>query len=195
MSRAPALQSFLDALAAGFGQATDTAAVRVAEKIFTAGGRATLPGQIKPHRLPVCEYIEPAVSNARSADGDAARVANALAELESDLQWRRRVPSAADSDDFQHNHANAVVLGPDGLEVRNDIQIGISLLAPLTTYPDHRHPPEEIYFVLSAGEWRQNTLPWHEPGIGGVVHNEPDIVHAMRAADAPLLAVWCLWMG
>ena len=32
-----------------------------------------------------------------------------------------------------------------------------------------------------------------EPGIGGVVHNAPDVVHAMRATSAPLLAVWCLW--
>jgi quercetin dioxygenase-like cupin family protein len=60
-------------------------------------------------------------------------------------------------------------------------------------YPDHRHPPEEIYIAMSRGEWRQASNPWHEPGIGNLVYNPPNIVHAMRSADQPLLAVWFLW--
>ena len=68
-------------------------------------------------------------------------------------------------------------------------------MAPNTRYPDHRHPPEEVYLVLSPGEWRQGDGAWHEPGPGGVVHNPPAIVHAMRSGDTPLLAIWCLWMG
>ena len=43
------------------------------------------------------------------------------------------------------------------------------------------------------GEWRQASNPWHEPGIGNLVYNPPNIVHAMRSADQPLLAVWFLW--
>jgi hypothetical protein len=39
-------------------------------------------------------------------------------------------------------------------------------MAPNTRYPDHRHPPEEIYVVLSGGQWRQASGPWYEPGIG-----------------------------
>ncbi len=35
-------------------------------------------------------------------------------------------------------------------------------------------------------------LQWHEPGVGGVVYNPPDIVHAMRAEAKPLFAIWCL---
>jgi hypothetical protein len=59
----------------------------------------------------------------------------------------------------------------------------------------HRHPPEELYAVLSPGSWRQDAKPWHEPGLGGVVYNHPNVVHAMRSTEAPLLAVWCLWTG
>jgi quercetin dioxygenase-like cupin family protein len=68
-------------------------------------------------------------------------------------------------------------------------------MAPHTRYPDHRHPPEEIYVVLSEGEWCQESGPWHEPGIGGLVYNPPNIVHAMRSAERPLLALWFLWTG
>jgi hypothetical protein len=30
------------------------------------------------------------------------------------------------------------------------------------------------------------------PGIGGTVRNPPGVVHAMRAGETPLLAVWGL---
>ena len=65
-------------------------------------------------------------------------------------------------------------------------------MAPGITYPDHRHPPEEVYIVLSNGQWRQGSGPWHAPGVGGIVYNPHDIVHAMRSGDSPLLAIWCL---
>jgi quercetin dioxygenase-like cupin family protein len=66
-------------------------------------------------------------------------------------------------------------------------------MAPGITYPDHRHPPEEVYIVLSEGDWRQESGPWHTPGIGGIVYNPHDIVHAMRSSSSsPLLGIWCL---
>ncbi len=39
------------------------------------------------------------------------------------------------------------------------------------------------------------AAPWHAPGIGGLVYNPPDIIHATRATTAPLLAIWSLWAG
>jgi len=101
------------------------------------------------------------------------------------------------SDDpvFTGGHANVDIVGPaaEALEQRDDVRIGMSLMAPGITYPDHRHPPEEVYLVLSAGDWRQGARAWHSPGLGGIVYNPPDIVHAMRSTTTePLLAVWCL---
>jgi quercetin dioxygenase-like cupin family protein len=95
---------------------------------------------------------------------------------------------------FAAGHANANLLGPypEALERRDDVWVGVSLMAPEITYPDHNHPPEEVYLALSRGYWRQNTHPWHEPGIGGVVYNPPGITHAMRSGPEPFLAIWCL---
>ena len=73
-----------------------------------------------------------------------------------------------------------------------DVQIGVTIMAPQTTYPDHRHPPEEVYIALSDGQWRQNDGPWNEPGIGGLVYNPENIVHSMRSGKEPLFAIWCL---
>jgi hypothetical protein len=110
--------------------------------------------------------------------------------LADHLFWFQR--SAPHRPDFMAGHVNAEIIGPRGLEVRDDITIGISLMRPGLIYPDHHHLPEEIYIVLSEGLWRQNDHPWWSPGIGGYVYNPSHIVHSMRAVDTPLLALWCL---
>src|SRR3546814_14319672 len=79
------------------------------------------------------------------------------------------------SDNWPEGHANTLLVGPRGLEDRNDLSIGASLLAPQVRYPDHRHAPEEVYFVLSPGRFQHGASDWFEPGIGGTLSNEPNI--------------------
>lgn len=96
------------------------------------------------------------------------------------------------SSNFRDGHANAMILGPGGLEDRNDLWLGVTLMAPHVRYPDHDHPPEETYLVLSHGEFKQADKDWFSPGIGGSFYNPPGIKHAMRSLDRPLLAFWAL---
>lgn len=144
-------------------------------------------------RLPVCRHLPAALECALSQPAPIDALAKAFAAIEPRLNWKARAGSDTKDEQFLNNHANAIIAGPEGLEIRPDVRIGVSLMAPHTRYPDHHHPPEEIYVVLSDGEWRQASNPWHAPGIGGLVYNPPDIVHAMRSAEAPLLAFWFLW--
>lgn len=117
-------------------------------------------------------------------------LAQAYFSLADHLFWFQR--SSPQDPDFMAGHINAEIIGPRGLEKRDDITVGISLMQPGLTYPDHHHQPEEIYLVLSQGLWRQAGDPWWSPGIGGYVYNPSHIVHAMRSVDTPLLALWCL---
>jgi quercetin dioxygenase-like cupin family protein len=196
MSRTAELQTFLDVTRRAFQTpVADIAVHRLADRFFGALENPTATVFPEPRLLPVCEYLVPALNRAREQSGIAATLADALEGIASQLVWARRAGSPEDDATFQANHANTVVVGRDGLEIRDDVWIGITLLAPKTRYPDHRHAPEEIYSVLSPGEWKQNDGPWHSPGVGGVVHNPPDILHAMRSTTMPLLAVWCLWTG
>ena len=94
---------------------------------------------------------------------------------------------------FHDNHANAEIVSPAGLERRDDVRIGVSLVAPDIDYPRHRHPPEELYVVLSPGEWMKSDGPMQAKQSGDIVHNPPGVWHAMRSGDVPLLAIWCLW--
>jgi hypothetical protein len=114
--------------------------------------------------------------------------------IEPFLEWRRRptYDASTASSNFVLGHANAMVIGPSGLEDRRDVWLGVSLLAPEVRYPDHNHDPEEVYLVLSPGEFRQEEGHWFAPGIGGSVYNRPRIKHAMRSLAGPLFAFWVL---
>ena len=166
---------------------------KAAERIFSAL-RASIgqAGQQAPARPPVCAYLPAVLAQARRQPGPMGALADAFAAIEPRLEWKARGGAEAHGEDFLKGHANAALVGSEGLEIRSDVWLGVSLLAPHTRYPDHRHPPEEIYVVLSPGEWRQESKPWHAPGIGGLVYNPPNIIHAMRSAEQPLLALWFL---
>lgn len=195
--RQPPLQNFLDRLEASIvgNEAASAAAVQAAGRIFTAlRDRVAAPNAVQAARLPVCRHLAPAFAAARQGPAAARDLAAALEALEPSLAWRRRAGAEAQGGAFADSHANTMIVGPAGIEPREDAWVGVSLVAPGVTYPDHQHPPEEIYSVLSSSEWRQRADAWIRPGIGGIVYNPPGIVHAMRAGSQPLLAVWCLWV-
>lgn len=140
----------------------------------------------------VAHHLDDALARLPPDADDLVGLGDRFRALAGDLDWARRPPGADDPKGFRDRHANATLVGMDGLERRSDVRIGASLLAPSTTYPAHRHPPEELYLVLSGGDWRNSDTGWWTPGIGGLVHNPPGIEHAMRAGNAPLFAIWCL---
>ena len=145
----------------------------------------------RPQQQPACRHLPECFAELEKTGGNLGKLAAALREIEPHLSWnnqseRRKSAMLAD------NYADTFIVGPGGFAPSSEIEIGISVMAPQITYPDHRHPPEELYLVLSEGEWRQNADAWHEPGVGGVVYNPADIVHAMRAGTKPLFAIWCL---
>lgn len=193
--RSDSLQEFLAAARAAFAAHTrDPRALASLSRIFAAletpGEMSRTPGA----RLPVCAALTKAADLTKFHDPTLRRFVEAFLRLEPDLQWRPRSGSVSTANEgFAEGHANAMIIGPGGAERRNDAWIGVSLLAPGIRYPDHTHPPEETYLVLSEGEFRQGAGEWFAPGIGGTLYNSPGIVHAMRSGDAPLFACWALW--
>jgi quercetin dioxygenase-like cupin family protein len=196
--RSPDLQRFVTIAEAAIhhGSGADGRIPAAAERMFTAlrTPSAQTAGS-ETVQLPVCSHLPTALEHARRQPGPVAGLAEAFAAIEPQLNWTIRAGAEAQGEEFLNGHANATITGQDGLEIRPDVRIGVSLMAPHTLYPDHHHPPEEIYVVLSGGQWRQASNPWHEPGSGGLVYNPPSIVHAMRSTELPLLALWFLWTG
>jgi hypothetical protein len=196
--RSPDLQLFLTAAETVIrhGIHVPEPGAATAARIFTALRMpSVVTGRTGSGRQPVCRHLAAALAQARLRRGPVTAFADAFAAIEPGLGWGTRPGAEAHGERFLSGHANATIVGPDGLEVRRDVWIGASLMAPHTRYPDHSHPPEEVYVVLSRGEWRQGTGPWWEPGSGGLVYNPANVVHAMRSTEAPLLAIWFLWTG
>lgn len=188
------LQDFLDALRGELShRQLGAAAGRCLWRVFDTLD-SPRPITVKEHaRLPACAHLGDALDTARQASPSLAKIADAFTALEPHLAWTRR-PSAdhTASANFADGHANAMIVGPNGYEPRDDVWVGVSLLAPDVRYPDHHHAPEEVYLVLSNGRFRQGEDDWFEPGIGGSFYNTSNIKHAMASSDEPLFAIWCL---
>ena len=197
MRRSFALARFLsatrDALATRtrVGTPSGDAASRVFDALDTSVG-VTGPGASQPP--PAYRHLATALGRARAVP-EIAAVAEAFAALEPELRWSRRAGSEAHGTVFHDGHANAVIVGPTGLEQRSDVLIGMSLVAPDVRYVDHRHPPEEVYLVMSDGDWYREGDGWHTPGVGGILYNPANVVHAMRSGPQALLALWLLPTG
>jgi len=172
--------------------APGSAAAQAAGLVFDrAGSVAGEPATETPRSLPVCrQWLGPAL--AMGASIRRAAVAEAVAEIAPGLHWMHRAGSETAAPTFRNGHANALILGPRGIETRDDVWIGVTLMAPGTTYVDHDHPPEEVYLSLTPGEWWNAGMDWTDPGMTGLIYNPPGIRHAMRAGATPFLALWFL---
>lgn len=143
-----------------------------------------------PATLPVCGVLGSALDQSHPP---RFAVAGALRALAPRLPWARRPSARPEDGAFWDGHANVTLAGPGGLEGREDVWVGASLMAPGVLYPDHSHAPEETYLALTPGQWWNSETEWTDPGAEGLIYNPPGIIHAMRSLpDRPFLALWFL---
>ncbi|RDU95766.1 dimethylsulfoniopropionate lyase [Trinickia dinghuensis] len=192
-SRPKEIQAFIDAARILFAVETRSKEARdLAVEIFA---RLEQPGEFRfetRERFPACDSLDKALEPYSDADDEYGQVAKSIKALEPFIGWSRRMTVANASPNFLEGHANGMICGPGGIEQRRDLQLGFTVMKPDVRYPDHSHPPEETYVLMTAGEFRKDRGPWLSPGIGGGIHNAPNAVHAVRSDDNPFLALWCL---
>ncbi len=157
------------------------------EKVKTIGTKKLRTIETLPT---VFKYFDGAIRNAKKFSAPTTELATSLGLLLPKLSWYHREVTNLSS--FSDGHANTQILGPLGIEIFEDITIGVSLLEPNLIYPEHRHKPEEVYVVMSKGEWRQGKKKWFQPSFGDLIYNPSNRYHSMRAAEDPLLAIWLL---
>ncbi len=169
---------------------SSAAAGRVFARLAASVGETVSPGA---ERLAVCIHqLDAAYSAMAAAASPLPELAAAFSALEGRLRWSRRKNADPRDQPFFDGHANATLIGPGGLEQRDDVWVGATVMAPGVTYPDHSHPPEEVYLAFTAGEWWNAEMDWTEPGPGGLIYNPPGILHAMRSGPEAFLALWLL---
>ena len=184
MTRSAELTTFLTTLGDALGRTTGAAAGLAGTVIARMADLGT-PGST-PSRLPVCSHIPAALT------AYGGPLAASFAAIEGQFDWRRRASATPADQPFYDGHANATIFGPGGLEDHPGLWIGATIMAPHITYPDHDHPPAEVYIPLTPGEWWNADMEWTDPGPTGFIYNPPGIKHAMRSGAAPSLALWVL---
>jgi Dimethlysulfonioproprionate lyase len=178
------------------GEAQRDADVAIFRDLLT-GEAASEASKPSAAILPVCRFWSVALGQ---AGANVSSLCAALTALAPRLSWTqnpnyRRAPP---SPDFLDNYGYAVLAGPaDGppaLARHDSLAFGVLLLGPRTHYPRHHHPAAEIYIPLNPAEWWRDEGPWHEEAPGAVIYHAPDVPHATRTGQTPLLALY-LWRG
>ncbi|WP_371224519.1 dimethylsulfonioproprionate lyase family protein [Roseovarius sp. 2305UL8-3] len=194
MSVQTPIEAFVAAASSAYhSHVQDAEGRRSIKQIFAGLEGALEPRDTPGKRLPVCRYLDDTCVPDAFADPSLHALMAAFRAMEPQLNWYLRGGDQTGANEaYATGHANAMIIGPGGLVRHKSVWLGVSLLAPAVRYPDHRHPPEETYLVLSEGAFYQEGRGWFTPGIGGTFYNPPGILHAMRSGQTPLFAMWAL---
>ena len=116
------------------------------------------------------------------------RLARQLLDLSNHLPWTEspRTP--------EMGNGIALCSFNDLFELKHHTA-GLLYLDPELAYPEHRHPPPELYLTLSGtGSWRYGgSTEYRVVSAGNLLYNHPLDLHGVRSSDTPLLALFLLW--
>ena len=76
-----------------------------------------------------------------------------------------------------------------------EVNVGLLYLASGESYPEHQHPPQELYLTITGdADWRYGGSEHYvRRAPGSVLYNYPGDLHGIRANNEPLLAMYMLW--
>jgi hypothetical protein len=148
---------------------------------------------VEPQRLPACDYLDSALDLA--IRGPEAALAEPIRLLGPSLRWTYSYPSNAKDRTLGSKIAFTQIVGSKGLKPSAEMHIGLTLIAPLVSYPAHAHPAIELYLVLAGdAHWQSGGQAPTQRLPGSLILHPSDVPHAMSTAGAPLLAIWT-WRG
>ena len=145
----------------------------------------------EPVQLPVIRHFAQCTAETMLLDADLAA---AIAAIADHLQWRQ---SASYNDKvlgegFLENYGWCQIIGPHGFFAGDDFLLGFIILGPHRHYRDHYHPAPELYWPLtSPSDWKRDAGGFATKPAGTTIWHRPNVVHATKTAEHPLLAVWC----
>lgn len=156
---------------------------------------ATAPAWEKSSRLPVTRQLRNAIDAARGTP--LAEIATDFAKIEPSLRWRQNpnYTTATIGDEFLQRYGYVELVGRNCPWHSDNIAVGFLLLGPGAHYPVHHHPAREVYHVVAgASEWWRSERDWTAEPPGAAIYHAPNVKHATRVLDVPLLALYC-WQG
>lgn len=185
------LQSFLDTAFVAFDRcATDMRSRHSVMQLFAQLESPCPISQSQGRRLPVCNRFLSASLALQTDDPVLGNLVARFNAIEPMLEWRTLpIYHQTASANFLLGHANARIVGPQGLEDRADVSLGVTLMAPNVRYPDHNDAGDHSYLAVSEGAFKSKD-DWLARGPGGFFYNPIDTTLAIRSGDKPLLVFW-----
>lgn len=191
---AAALKVLRDALLAEYARPrveNDAAAREMAVVAALAAGAAREPVAFDANDHPALRHLDKALA---AAERRVPALAAALRPVAAALPWRYGYAPRADAAGLEHRMAWAELVGPAAPFRSAQVGLGLTLIGPHTSYPPHRHPAVEVYRVVAGtAVWRAGPVTSLHPPGATILHS-PNLVHAMRTGDEPLLAIYS-WSG
>jgi mannose-6-phosphate isomerase-like protein (cupin superfamily) len=188
----PHLRPLLAALRTQFeeGRARKDAIGDEIRAVSVALSRLSEPEPADATHHPLTRYLPVAIALSKS---NAPDVVSVLAPLANSLPWRYGYAPRADVRGLESAMGWAEIVGPKAPFHSDEVCFGLTLIGPQIYYPPHHHPAKELYFVLAGrAAWTAEQTAILPPGA--YILHEPDIVHAMRTREEPLLAIYS-WTG
>ena len=147
---------------------------------------ARLNSNVQPQSLAVVGHFDRVLA---SGDAVTAPICSVLDRLKNELRWRQNASYAGA--DFLDGYGYCELVGPSGHLRHPDVALGVLLLGPHVTYPEHAHPAAETYAVIAGrARWRQGDGVWRVREPGERIDHASMEPHAMSTADEPLLAAY-----
>jgi len=175
-------------LIASAAEGASIAVARLAEQDVSA---STFHEPI-PRNLPACAWLAETIAATMMV---SPSVSAALAEVAPHLRWKQNANYSDEllGEGYMASYAYCEFIGPDGFFRGKDFLMGLLLLGPDRFYKDHAHPAPELYWTLTGPSlWRQATSAFETHAAGNAIWHAPNVVHATRTTDTPLLAMW-IW--
>lgn len=150
---------------------------------------------IKPERaVRGIQYAPIALGS--NVPSDLSEIYCASKEAFGYVRWTEFYEEDSWSKSFLPVFANGEGIGPDGRLFHREIILGLFILGPHTIYPEHAHPAEEFYIVLTGNPEFQvgADSDFELKNSGEVVLHHSDISHSIRSSDEPLYAIFG-WRG
>lgn len=120
---------------------------------------------------------------------------NAACHSFGQVRWTEFYEEDAWSQSFLPSFANGEGIGPDGCLTHGEVILGLFILGPNTTYPEHAHPAEEFYIILTGNpEFKVGDKPFLLQAEGAVVLHHSEMNHAIRTSTEPFYAIFG-WRG
>jgi len=120
-----------------------------------------------------------------------AEVAAAINDVAKNLDWVSSKTGPFASMNIETAHAHAIIAGTSGLEEREDVTLGLTIMEPYSRFPDHVQYRARVFLALSDCEFLCDDRGWQQATPGSAFYNEAGHTVAMRCTARPLLAAWC----